>query len=194
VIVLCSLWTDVSEEHVTSIFRVENQPCKKTRCSRWLGRMAAALWFLARLIFNPEAGGDTFLWNISSHMIYMVLYLRRWEIHNYPCENVAVPSGRYSTQTWFTVSTTGIRTLTITAENSCSSRLDVCGSAIWQQEDEFIICWFGLFTCNDPPKNTSFQRLDPAFYHRQRMLQKSSFVGRILVGNTLYCSLTVVQL
>jgi hypothetical protein len=31
---------DVSEKHITSIFRVENQQSKKLVCSRWLGKMA----------------------------------------------------------------------------------------------------------------------------------------------------------
>jgi hypothetical protein len=30
--------TDVSEEYITSIFRIENQPSKKPARSRWLGR------------------------------------------------------------------------------------------------------------------------------------------------------------
>jgi hypothetical protein len=28
--------------------------------------------------FDPEDGGDTFLWNIGSQMDYMVLYPRGW--------------------------------------------------------------------------------------------------------------------
>jgi hypothetical protein len=35
---LCSEWTDVSEEHITSIFRIEQQPIKKRSYSTWLGR------------------------------------------------------------------------------------------------------------------------------------------------------------
>jgi hypothetical protein len=34
------MWTDVSEERITSIFRVENQPRKKRSCSRWLGKIS----------------------------------------------------------------------------------------------------------------------------------------------------------
>jgi hypothetical protein len=37
---LCSvipMWTDASEERITSICRVQNQPNKKPACSRWLG-------------------------------------------------------------------------------------------------------------------------------------------------------------
>jgi hypothetical protein len=37
-------------------------------------------WFLARLIFNPEDGGDMFLRNISSYMDYMALYPRIWKM------------------------------------------------------------------------------------------------------------------
>jgi hypothetical protein len=47
-------------------------------------------WFLAWLIFNPEDGGDTFLWNIGSYIVYTVLYPGRWQFsfHNYCCENL----------------------------------------------------------------------------------------------------------
>jgi hypothetical protein len=31
------MWTDVLEEHIASIFRVENRPSKKLTCSKWLG-------------------------------------------------------------------------------------------------------------------------------------------------------------
>jgi hypothetical protein len=30
------MWTDVSEERISSTFRIENQPSKKTACSRCL--------------------------------------------------------------------------------------------------------------------------------------------------------------
>jgi hypothetical protein len=33
--------------------------------SRWLG--LATHWFLTRLIFDPEDGGDTLLWNVDLH-------------------------------------------------------------------------------------------------------------------------------
>jgi hypothetical protein len=32
------MWTSVSEEHMTYIFRAEKQPSKKPACTRWLGR------------------------------------------------------------------------------------------------------------------------------------------------------------
>jgi hypothetical protein len=35
------MWTDVSEERITSIFRVENEPSKKPACSRWLDSLPA---------------------------------------------------------------------------------------------------------------------------------------------------------
>jgi hypothetical protein len=37
-----------------------------------------APYFLARLIFEPENGGDTFLRNVCSHMDYTAIYPRRW--------------------------------------------------------------------------------------------------------------------
>jgi hypothetical protein len=46
-----ALWTDISEEHITFIFRVENQLSKKPLCNRWL----------------------------HSHMSHTVLYPRRWQ-------------------------------------------------------------------------------------------------------------------
>jgi hypothetical protein len=36
----------------------------------------ATRWFLARLIFYPEDGGNTFLRNVGSHTDYMALYPR----------------------------------------------------------------------------------------------------------------------
>jgi hypothetical protein len=35
--------------------------------------------FLARLIFDPEDGGDTFLRNVGSYTDYTALYPRRWQ-------------------------------------------------------------------------------------------------------------------
>jgi hypothetical protein len=37
-------------------------------------------WFLAQLIFDPENGGDTFLWNVGSYLDYTALYPRRRHI------------------------------------------------------------------------------------------------------------------
>jgi hypothetical protein len=36
-----------------------------------------ASWFLARMIFDPEDGGDTFLRNVCSHTDYTAVYLKR---------------------------------------------------------------------------------------------------------------------
>jgi hypothetical protein len=45
-----------------------------------------ARWFLARLIFDTEDGGDTFLRNVISHTDYTALYPRcDGNIHNYRC-------------------------------------------------------------------------------------------------------------
>jgi hypothetical protein len=51
-------WTDVSEECIASIFRVENSA---VTCSRW---------FLARGFFYLEDSGDTFLWNVGSQDLH----------------------------------------------------------------------------------------------------------------------------
>jgi hypothetical protein len=62
------VWTDVSEERIGSIFRVEKSASAVT-CSRW---------FLARGFFYPEDGGDTFFRNVGSHKIYMAPHTRLW--------------------------------------------------------------------------------------------------------------------
>jgi hypothetical protein len=36
-------------------------------------------WLLARLIFDPEDVGDTFLRNVGSCTYYTTLYIRRWQ-------------------------------------------------------------------------------------------------------------------
>jgi hypothetical protein len=62
------VWTDVSEEHIASIFRVEKFANQEP---------AWATQFLALGLFYPEDGGDTFLRNVSSHKIYAVPHPRR---------------------------------------------------------------------------------------------------------------------
>jgi hypothetical protein len=62
-----SIWTNVSEEFIPFIFRVKIPQSGKSACSTWLGP-ATARWFLARLIFNDEEGGDTFLRNGRSSL------------------------------------------------------------------------------------------------------------------------------
>jgi hypothetical protein len=54
------VWTDVSEESIASIFRIEKSASEESA------------WFLARGFFYPEDGGDTFLRNVGSHKIYTV--------------------------------------------------------------------------------------------------------------------------
>jgi hypothetical protein len=49
------VWTDVSEERMTSIFRVLQSPVHAG---------------LSRGFFYPEDGGDTFLRNVGSHKVY----------------------------------------------------------------------------------------------------------------------------
>jgi hypothetical protein len=40
---------------------------------------AATRWFLVRLIFDPENGGDTILLNVGSHTVFTALHLRTWQ-------------------------------------------------------------------------------------------------------------------
>jgi hypothetical protein len=68
---------DVSEKLITFIFRVENQPSKKSVCLMWLS--PAASQFLSRLIFDLQDEGDKFLRNVGSHTDYRALYPRRWQ-------------------------------------------------------------------------------------------------------------------
>jgi hypothetical protein len=63
--------TDVSEEHIASIFTVENISRSKNQCvSRWQAVLfittaayhLLSRWFLAQVIFfDPENGSDMFL-------------------------------------------------------------------------------------------------------------------------------------
>jgi hypothetical protein len=57
------MWTDVSENCITFVFKVETQPSQKPANSRWLD-----------LTRHPEDGGDTFLRNVGSHTDYTALY------------------------------------------------------------------------------------------------------------------------
>jgi hypothetical protein len=54
-----------------------------TPCSLHMNLLARL--FLARLIFYPENGGNTFLRNVGSHTDYAALYRKRY---NYCCENL----------------------------------------------------------------------------------------------------------
>jgi hypothetical protein len=63
------VWTDISEEHIASIFSVKVRELE-TSVSRWLQKKnySAATWsrwFLARGLFYPEDGGDPFLRNVG---------------------------------------------------------------------------------------------------------------------------------
>jgi hypothetical protein len=63
--------TDVSEENITSIFRVK---ISGTRNQLAVG-VSAALLFLPRLILDPENGGEIFLRNVGSHTDHAALFL-----------------------------------------------------------------------------------------------------------------------
>jgi hypothetical protein len=56
--------TNVSEEHITSIFR-------------WKRLLPSSDGFLLALFFNPEDGGNMFLRNVSFFPNYTVLQLRK---------------------------------------------------------------------------------------------------------------------
>jgi hypothetical protein len=74
--------TDVSEQLITSIFRVENQCSKKPDSSL----PPAARWFLVPWSFDSEDGGDT---PKPVHILTTWRYLPEvGNIHNYGCENL----------------------------------------------------------------------------------------------------------
>jgi hypothetical protein len=67
------MWTDGSEECITSIFNAESQPNRKPSCRHLL-----AWWFLAWPIFDPEDGDYMFLGNVGWHRDYTALCPRWW--------------------------------------------------------------------------------------------------------------------
>jgi type III secretory pathway component EscT len=71
----------VSEEYYNSIFRVENQPSKKSGCSRRLG------CFHALPIFNQEDGRNKFLRNVDSHTVTWRYFPEDCRLHNLRYEN-----------------------------------------------------------------------------------------------------------
>jgi hypothetical protein len=64
--------TDVSEEHVSSIFRVEKIHEQRNSCSQ-----TANTFPRAKNFFYPEDGGDTFLRNVGSYKTYAAPHPRR---------------------------------------------------------------------------------------------------------------------
>jgi hypothetical protein len=63
------VWTDVSEEHITSIFMVDKNPRVMNQREQ-VSAVTCSRWFLARGFFCPEDEGDTFLRNVGSRKIY----------------------------------------------------------------------------------------------------------------------------
>jgi hypothetical protein len=71
-------WTDVLEERIASIFRVENHCARNQREQVAQSAATCSRWFIARRFFYPEDGDDTFLWNLGSfHWIYTTPHPRR---------------------------------------------------------------------------------------------------------------------
>jgi hypothetical protein len=67
---------NVSEERITSIFKIKSQPCNKPECYQVAGHLPSRL-FLARLNFYPEDGGNMFTRNVGSCSDNTALYPRR---------------------------------------------------------------------------------------------------------------------
>jgi hypothetical protein len=71
----------------------------------WLSLLATcSCWFLAHGVFYPEDGGDTFLWNVGSHKIYMVLHPRRrhfsFKMVSNHCSPLILPNNVYNLRYW----------------------------------------------------------------------------------------------
>jgi hypothetical protein len=60
------MWTDFSEEHVTSILRVENKPSNKPAYSRWLeGILTLRNIVMKTLYFKSHPDGEFFSLQVS---------------------------------------------------------------------------------------------------------------------------------
>jgi hypothetical protein len=72
------VWTDVSEERIASISRVENSVSEEPAWADWAQSEAiCSKWFLALGFFYIENGGDMLLRNFSSHKISTAPHPRR---------------------------------------------------------------------------------------------------------------------
>jgi hypothetical protein len=70
--------TDVSEERIASIFKVEKSVSKEPAwASGTRLQTTCSCWLLAVRYFYPEVGGDTFLRNVGSHKIYTASHSRK---------------------------------------------------------------------------------------------------------------------
>jgi hypothetical protein len=67
------VWTDISEERIASIFRVEKSASEEPAWAACTWRR----WLLVRGFLYPEDGSNTFLRNVGSHKIYTVPHPRR---------------------------------------------------------------------------------------------------------------------
>jgi hypothetical protein len=84
------MWTDVSKEHITSIFSDKNQTTKKPSCSSWLSSIL------------PEDADDTLLRNVGTHTDYD-------NIHNYRCEDLRSYTVLSWSRLWSSVSLHGLQ-------------------------------------------------------------------------------------
>jgi hypothetical protein len=78
------VWSDVSEERIASIFRVEKSASEEPAadCSHLFTLVSRS-----RIIY-PEDGGDTFLRNVASHKIYTAPHPEDGILHNHRRENL----------------------------------------------------------------------------------------------------------
>jgi hypothetical protein len=78
--------TEVSEEHIASIFRVEELAEQAKLCLQ----PAFTLVSCSAYFFDPEDGGDIFLRNVGGHSTdYLLGYIPQdGTLHNHRCENL----------------------------------------------------------------------------------------------------------
>jgi hypothetical protein len=69
------MWSNISEEHITSIFSVESQLSKKLVCRRWLGSyiypLAKSLLFWAQLLATISSPNDRPSIYCSTNLSYL---------------------------------------------------------------------------------------------------------------------------
>jgi hypothetical protein len=122
-------------------------------------------WFLAWLFFDPEDGGDMFLWNVGWLSTTTWRYIPEdWSVHNHHCENLksynsrllSLKSCNQEKQVGVPlVSTTGIQEFTdrLTAE----LLLDLASTVIFGSESHGTHAYFTVWWLWEPTDSTAFR-------------------------------------
>jgi hypothetical protein len=97
------MWINLSEEYITSIFKVEKDLSKKPACMRWLGRMSHQLGYEWYRIWRIR--GICQLWqSIVSLMMDCDLREAMW-VHTHTCAHTHTSQTHKHTNTHLTVQT-----------------------------------------------------------------------------------------